>query len=69
MPILVPGPTDKPAIYLSPTMTSLYLAVSEPENKFQTFNFQQLQNCAKILDLYVCHQNNIIDKRTNEECD
>ena len=66
MPLKFPGNVQ--SRYFNPTVSSQFLAVSDDETEFQVFTQKKLQDCSKIFDLYVCHQNNIIDKRINEDC-
>ena len=38
------------------------------ETAFQTFTLGRLQTCTQLFGLYVCPRNNVVDKRTSQEC-
>ena len=46
----------------------VYLAVDVSETAFQTFTLGRLQTCTQLFGLYVCPRNNVVDKRTSQEC-
>ena len=57
-----------PPLYLQPQSQDVYLAVDVSETAFQTFTLGRLQTCTQLFGLYVCPRNNVVDKRTSQEC-
>ena len=68
MPMLVPGKGRSSQTYWQTKVETEYIAVAKAETTFQTFTYEPLQTCNNVFNLFICPNNNVIDKRTSKEC-
>ena len=68
LPVFMNLGTKTEQAYATPKVTYSYIAISANEERFQTFNELTLSHCQSVLDVYVCPNNNVIEKYTDWEC-